>query len=420
MALLRAHDLQDSLNIFTYIDDDRALSRARAIDDEIAAGRATGPLAGMPVALKDLIDHEGRVTTCGSAFYRRTADTTAPCVSRLEQAGAVVIGRTGLHEFAFGFSSENPHWGPVRNPWDPSTSTGGSSGGSAAAVAAGITPIAIGTDTGGSVRVPAGLCGTFGLKVSYGRIPLEGVFPLVGSVDTVGPLARSVDGLAWAYRAMSGDTAPEPPRTTKRIGIPDPWVEDAPAEPEIRTAFESAADSIESMGHEVRTIRSRSLVPSFQIWNAIAEEVTDVHSGFRAAGSEYGEDVGQRLEDAALVTADQTRRAREWQSDLRRSFADVFEELDFLITPTVAVRKKVIGQDQIDGRHYRSVISYFSALVNQALHPAIALPLAGSGAPPASLQVIGPMESEIDLIAFGRWLEENDLVDFSSSPVKST
>ncbi len=128
-------------------------------------------------------------------------------MSRLEAAGAVVIGRTGLHEFAFGFSSENPHFGPVRNPWDPDTSPGGSSGGSAAAVAAGITPVAIGTDTGGSVRVPAALCGCFGLKVTHGRIPLDGVFPLATTVDTVGPLADSIDALDSSYRAMSGDTA---------------------------------------------------------------------------------------------------------------------------------------------------------------------------------------------------------------------
>ena len=133
----------------------------------------------MPIGLKDLIDQEGQITTCGSAFYRHQAITSAAAVARLEQAGAVIIGRTGLHEWAYGFSSENPHFGPVRNPWNTQNSTGGSSGGSGAAVAAAITPISIGTDTGGSVRVPAAMCGTFGLKVTYNRIPLDGVFPLV-------------------------------------------------------------------------------------------------------------------------------------------------------------------------------------------------------------------------------------------------
>ena len=148
-ALDAAHASQASLNAFTFIDDDGALQRAEQIDARIQAGEYAGPLAGVPIGLKDLIDQAGRTTTCGSAFYRYEAETTAPAIKRLEEAGAVIIGRTGLHEWAFGFSSENPHFGPVRNPWDPSTSTGGSSGGSGAAVAAGITPISIGTDTGG-------------------------------------------------------------------------------------------------------------------------------------------------------------------------------------------------------------------------------------------------------------------------------
>ena len=126
-ALRRAHASQPSLNAFTQIDDERALARASEIDRRIEAGEGVGPLAGTPIALKDLIDHEGRVTTAGSAFYRKTPGDTAPCVVALESAGSVIIGRTGLHEWAFGFSSENPHWGPVRNPWDTDTSTGGSS-----------------------------------------------------------------------------------------------------------------------------------------------------------------------------------------------------------------------------------------------------------------------------------------------------
>ena len=183
---------RQDLNTFTSIDPEAALTRALR---SRASSGTIGALAGVPVGIKDLIDHEGRVTTAGSAFYRHEADRSSPVVSRLEAAGAVVIGRTGLHEFAFGFSSENPHFGPVRNPWDPDTSPGGSSGGSAAAVAAGITPVAIGTDTGGSVRVPAALCGCFGLKVTHGRIPLDGVFPLATTVDTVGPLADSIGAL---------------------------------------------------------------------------------------------------------------------------------------------------------------------------------------------------------------------------------
>lgn len=414
-ALEAAHAAQGSLNAFTFIDDERALERAAAIDRE----GHSGPLAGEPVALKDLIDHEGRVTTCGSAFYRHEATETAPCVNALEAAGAVIIGRTGLHEWAFGFSSENPHWGPVHNPWNLSTSPGGSSGGSAVAVAAGITGIAIGTDTGGSVRVPAALCGTYGLKVTHGRIPLDGVFPLVASIDTVGPLANSLDGIEVSYRAMSGDGEPAPELGPLRIGVPQPWYDNAPMAEEIASPFIDVVRELRTLGHEVNAIEVPDVYPSPQLWNAVAEEAREVHRSFREAGEPYGDDIAQRLSDAERVTDEAIAESRRWQSMIRTRFHDALRTVDLMMTPTVPVRRKIIGEDEIEGRHYRSVLSYFSSVVNHTLHPAIALPLADSGAPPASLQVIGRLNSESALIGFGRVLETAGLVEFSAPPVNS-
>ena len=381
---------------------------------------AEGSLAGVPVAVKDLIDHESRVTTNGSAFYRETATRTAPCVQRLENAGAVVIGRTGLHEWAFGFSTENPHFGPVRNPWDPATSTGGSSGGSGAAVAAGIVPIAVGTDTGGSVRVPAALCGTYGLKVTHGRVPLEGVFPLVPSIDTVGPLADSVDSIEQSYRAMSGDQETAGLDSLMRIGIPEPWHGNSPTSDEIADEFQWAVAALREEGHQVHPISMPDVVPSPMLWNAIAEEVREVHRQFRSEGQPYGEDVRVRLEDAEAVTEADIRAGRDWQEMIRQRFADAFGTVDFLITPSVPVRSKRIGEDTIDGVHYRSVVSYFSALVNHSLHPAIALPLATDNDPPGSLHVIGPMRSEPKIIAFAHWLEHAGISRFRTAPGKFT
>ena len=251
----------DRFNAFIATDAD-ALNRADAIDAAVAAGSDPGPLAGVPIALKDIIDHQGRTTTAGSSFYRNHAQRSAPVVSRLEAAGAVIIGRTGLHEFAYGFSSENDWFGPVRNPWDPTTSPGGSSGGSAVAVAAGIVPVAIGTDTGGSVRVPAALCGCMGLKVTHGRVPLTGVFPLAASLDTVGPMATTVADLAAVYAVIAGDDPDDPwssprpvaipsgPATLSglRVGVPHPWV-DRPLSSRI------AADSIDSPQYSPRPER---------------------------------------------------------------------------------------------------------------------------------------------------------------------
>ncbi len=419
-ALERAHRWQPALNAFTSIDDEGALARAAAIDRLIENGENPGPLAGVPIGLKDLIDHEGHVTTAGSAFYRKQADQSAPCVRGLESAGAVIIGRTGLHEWAFGFSSENPHWGPVRNPWDTESSTGGSSGGSAAAVAAGIVPIAIGTDTGGSVRVPSALCGTFGLKVTYGRIPLDGVFPLVASIDTVGPLGDSIESLELSYRAMSSDRTPLPQPRRLRIGIPQPWVGSGPTDSTIASAFESTIDALRALGHEVGGIDMDDVIPAPPMWHAIAPEAREVHADFRSRGEVYGDDISQRLDDAEKVTDADIGESRRWQQRIRVGFGDALETVDVLITPTVPVAKKRIGVDEIAGRHYRAVLSYFSALVNHSLHPALAVPISGTGKPPASLQVIGKRNAEADLLSFGRHLEEGGLAKFDIPSPKFT
>jgi len=418
-ALELAHATQDTINAFISIDDERALERAGQLDRRVEAGEDVGPLAGTPVALKDLIEHEGRVTTNGSSFFAKLATSSAPCVTRLEEAGAVIIGRTNLHEWAFGFNSENEHWGAVRNPWDLSTSAGGSSGGSGAAVAAGITPIAIGTDTGGSVRVPAALCGIYGLKVTYGRIPLEGVFPLVPSIDTVGPLADSMENIDLSYRAMSGDDTPESPTTQLRIGVPEPWYGEAPLDDDVRVAFESTITSFENLGHEVHPIDMPDAIPSRQLIDAIGPEVSAAHREYRRRGENYGSAVASRIEVAESVTPEAAEAARVWQEMIRSRFADAFATVDFLVTPASAARRKVIGEDNIGEKSHRTVISYFTALVNHALHPALALPIVNSGAPPASLQVIGPLHSEAGLIGFGRSLDDAGITGFTPAPPNS-
>lgn len=419
-ALERAHATQDTINAFISLDDERALERAAQIDHRIERGEAVGSLAGVPIGLKDLIEHEGRVTTNGSSFFAETAKSTATCVSRLESAGAVIIGRTNLHEWAFGFNSENEHWGPVHNPWDLTTSAGGSSGGSGAAVAAGITPIAIGTDTGGSVRVPAALCGAYGLKVTYGRIPIDGVFPLVQSIDTVGPLANSMENIELSYRAMAQDSTPPPETARLRFGVPEPWYGDAPLDKDVRTAFEGATNSLRDMGHEVHSIEMPDVYPSRQLIDAIGPEVTAAHREYRSRGERYGVAVEARIEVAESVSPRAAQEARAWQQMLRDRFKDAFATVDYLITPASAARRKVIGQEMIGDKNHRTVISYFSAVVNHSLHPALALPILNTGAPPASLQVIGPLDSEVGLISLGRALDDAGLTGFIPAPANST
>jgi aspartyl-tRNA(Asn)/glutamyl-tRNA(Gln) amidotransferase subunit A len=409
-ALAAAQASQPVLNAFTQIDDEAARARADRMEDATGEKRSGGALAGLPVGLKDLLDHEGRTTTAGSAFYRQLAERSAPVVTRLEEAGAVIIGRTGLHEFAFGFSSENPHFGPVRNPWDTDTSAGGSSGGSAAAVAAGVTPVAIGTDTGGSVRVPAALCGCFGL---------EGVFPLASSIDTIGPLADSIDNLEASYRVMSGDDADPGPTGHLRIGLPQPWLGKAPMDDRVGTVFEDTVRSLEDLGHQISTVEMEGVLPAGELIDAIAGEVGDVHRDFRARGLPYGDDVAKRVDDCLATSPERIEAGKEWQRMIRSTFAGAFDSLDLIATPTTPVMRKVIGEDLIGNRHYRAVLSWFSALVNHALHPAIAIPLAGTGAPPVSLQAIGPLGSETALIGFGRSLVNAGLAGFNPAPMAS-
>ncbi len=415
-----------SLNAFTLVETEAAGDRAADIDRRRRAGETLGPLAGVPIALKDLIDHAGRVTTCGSSFYRRTPEHSAPIVERLEAADAVIVGRTGLHEFAFGFSSENDWFGPVRNPWDPETSPGGSSGGSAAAVAARLAPIGIGTDTGGSVRVPAALCGVMGLKVTHGRIPLRGVFPLAPSLDTVGPLATTAADLDLAYRVMAGDdpgdpwTAPQPvvaaqtvDPATLRIAVPTEWL-DGPLDAGTRAGFSAAVERLAALGAELGEVSEPLLRPPGMINEAAQGEIAVVHrEWFAESPDRYGRAIRSRLEAALGSDLTTYTRALEWRAAIRHAVERLMTRWDLIATPAVAAGPKRIGDDRVVTESgdvgYRQAFSWFSALVNHAGNPAIVVPLDADGAPPPSLQLIGPRWAEPLLLGTGVALEEAGL-----------
>jgi aspartyl-tRNA(Asn)/glutamyl-tRNA(Gln) amidotransferase subunit A len=414
-AVARLRDAQEGLNACTFIDEGAA---ARAGD------RSRSPLGGMPIVVKDLIDQAGLPTTCGSGFLREPAAETAPLVARLERAGAVIVGRAGLHEFAYGFSSENPWYGPVRNPWDPATSPGGSSGGSAVAVAAGLVPAAIGTDTGGSIRVPAAMTGVFGLKVTLGRVPTGGVFPLAPSVDTVGPLARDASTLARVYRALAGVDRPPPPGGVDRlrVGIPSEWSAGVAVEPAVAQGMAAASARLAELGASVAAVEAPRLLPWGMLNQLVGAEAAHVHRRFRAGSMPYGPDVAARLDGAERVTAAEYTDAHSWRVGLVEAFADAFAAVDLLLTPAVPVRRKRIGDDLVEGRPYRPVLSWFTALVNHAGAPAIAMPLAiepdpRPDRPPPSLQLIAPWWQEELLLAVAASLEERGLVGFRRPPI---
>ena len=429
--LARAEASQPALNAFTSLDPEGAQSRAAAVDRIVSTGGDPGPLAGVPVALKDLVDQSGMATTAGSSFYSVVATADSPVVERLANAGAVVIGRAGLHEFAYGFTSENPWFGPVRNPWDPATSTGGSSGGSGTAVAARLAMVSIGTDTGGSVRVPAAMCGVAGLKVTHGAVPLTGVFPLAPSLDTVGPLARSAADLALVFEAMEGWHAddpwsrPRPPmssdgdaRPPLRIGIPRQWLSSAPIHPAVRADFDAACEALAQQGHEVMEVDAPFLEPPGLMAELHGPEAAAVHElWFGDPDKRYGDDVRARLESAFALDRSAHLRARAWKSGLRTKTGFLFDDVDMLATPTCGIARKVIGEDLVEVAtgevHHRLPLSWFTSLVNALGAPALALPLAGLvGDPPPSLQLIGPPWSERLLLTAAASLEDAGLAGF--------
>lgn len=431
-ALAGLHDSQDSLNLTTFIDEG-AMSRAEQLDRRVAAGEDPGPLCGVPVVIKDLIDQAGIPTTCGSAFYRGYPQHSAPVVERLERAGAVIVARASLHEFAFGFSSENQWFGPVRNPHDPTTSPGGSSGGSGALVAAGLAPISMGTDTGGSIRVPAALCGIFGLKVTHGRVPLTGVFPLGPSLDTVGPLAANTGDLAVAYASVAGWHPEDPwssPRPTAlerldapieprdlRVGLPEQWLAKAPYAAGLKERFRAVISQLESLGVGVEQFDDPVLLPPGMINNILYPEVAAVHRGWWEEGKPYGWEVAGRiretLETGGEHSAETLLDAKRWQAHLRHRMSAAFQRFHLLAVPTSGALRKVIGNQEIHtvthGRlAYRAVLSWFTSLVNVSGCPAISIPVPRSdqsSGVPFSLQLVAPWWREDLLLRVSSVLE---------------
>src|ERR1041385_8228727 len=346
MACLdRIEQLNPQLNAFITVLHDSALAQARAAENEINTGHWRGPLHGIPIGLKDLIDTAGIKTTCGSALFAdRIPTEDADIVQRLKSAGAVLIGKQNMQEFAYGGTSTSSYFGPVRNPWDPDRIAGGSSGGSAAAVASGMCFGAIGTDTGGSVREPAAFCGIVGLKPTYGRVSTRGVFPLSISLDHVGPLCRNVTDTALLLQAIAGYDKLDPmsvdwpvdsytdalkSKIKSRIGIVrQPFFDD------LDTDIASAIDrALQVMAGDVLEIELPPTPSAVQ-----GPEVYALHAkNFMTSPELYGRWIQERLKQAALVDTIAYVEARQELDRVRRSIADVFSQVDFLVTPTTPV-----------------------------------------------------------------------------------
>ncbi|HVC18636.1 MAG TPA: amidase [Vicinamibacterales bacterium] len=406
------------LNAFTQVFEEQALAQAGEADREIAHGRWRGPLHGVPVSLKDLLDVRGMPTTAASRVregHRAGAD--APVVSRLREAGAVLIGKCNLHEFAFGTTSEDSAFGPVHNPRDPSRSAGGSSGGSAAAVAAGMSIASIGTDTGGSIRIPAAACGTVGLKPAHGELPLDGIVPLNRSLDHVGPLARSVTDAWLVYRAMRGDRdaglelEPRPSPGALRLAVPRPYFLDL-IDDEVRQRFEEGLERLRRAGAVVRDVAIPHAADIGPIYLHIGlPEAAAYHADTLDRMPErYTPAVRLRLELGRYILAEDYVRARDGQRLLRREVDAAMDEVDALVLPTLPIPAPPLGAQTVmvgaTKEPVRNAMLRLTQLFNLTGHPAISLPCGTTrDGLPCGLQLAGPARRTDALLHVARTVE---------------
>jgi aspartyl-tRNA(Asn)/glutamyl-tRNA(Gln) amidotransferase subunit A len=369
-CLNRIQQLNEKLNAFITVTAESALAEARAAESEIQRGQWRGPLHGVPIALKDIVDTAGvRTTAASELFKNRVPAQDAEVVRRLKTAGAVFLGKTNLHEFAYGGSSVVSYFGPVRNPWDPNYSAGGSSGGSAVALAARLCYAAIGTDSGGSIRQPASYCGIVGLKPTYGRVSTFGIIPLSWSLDHVGPMTRKTTDAALVLQAIAGYDRQDPASmdapvpdwaatisastSSLRLGIPRAyfWEE---LDPEIAAAMEAALGVLKKITASQRDIAPLATHGSYSSWTApygavFTAEAYAYHKDYIEKSPQlYQPATLKRLRVGSEVTATRYIWSRREMERVRRSIVQVFESVDVFITPTVRVPPFTIADLQGD------------------------------------------------------------------------
>lgn len=357
LARIKQHDTV--LNSFTDVTADRARAKARAIDAEIAAGKTVGPLAGVPFAVKNLFDVAGLPTRAGSKINRDLAPAKrdATLIERMEAAGAVLVGALNMGEYAYDFTGENVHDGPSRNPHDTTRMTGGSSGGSGSAVGAALVPIALGSDTNGSIRVPSSFCGIFGLKPTYGRLSRARSFPFVASLDHLGPFARSVTDLALAYDAMQGPDADDAACTTRGLEPTLPLIANPVSDLRIAIAggyFQKNVfpEAVEAIGRVAKALGATKVVdvPEAARARAAAYVITTTEGAslhldrLRRRPNDFDPAVRDRLIAGAMVPAPLVDRAQKFRRWYRAQFAEIFKSVDVLIAPATPCTAPKLGQ----------------------------------------------------------------------------
>jgi aspartyl-tRNA(Asn)/glutamyl-tRNA(Gln) amidotransferase subunit A len=350
------------------------------------------PTDGVSLAVKDLFDTAGLTTTYGSILFAdHVPDRSAEAVLRLERAGYVNVGKTNLHEFAYGVTSQNPHFGTVPNPIAPGRTAGGSSGGSAAALAAGLADAALGTDSGGSIRIPAACCGIVGFKPSYGLVPLDGCFPLAPTFDHAGPMARTVAGCSAMLGALVPTFLSEPAR---RVSVGVAWADRCT--PLVTERIREAAGALDA--------RAVDFPLPTTIGNAFMREVADVHRDlFAESADSYGPNVQAKIERCLEVTDTEATEAVNRRNGYREEADAALGELDLLLTPTLAFVAPPLPDDE---REIREALIQFTFPFNALGWPALALPAGpAEDGLPASVQLVGRPGADALVLAVGEELE---------------
>lgn len=394
--LARIDAIDTSLGSYITVLAESALRSAHAAEQEIQQGHYRGPLHGIPIAVKDLVWTKGITTTCASSIlkdYIPTEDATI--IKRFQDSGAVLLGKLNMHEFAFGATGEASAFGPCRNPWDLDRLPGGSSSGSGVAIAAGLAYGAIGTDTGGSIRIPASLCGTVGLKATYGRVSRYGVMPLSWSFDHVGPLARSVEDAALLLNSIAGYDRMDPSSAEApvpefdrdlpdnlrgvRLGIPrEFFFENITAE--VKTTVTSAIDRMSNLGAQVEEVSIPLLDHTVAIWNAcVLPEATAYHlPHLRAHPELYTPGVRDRLELGLFIPSVAYTTAQRIRRKLSEQVYEAFQKVDIIVGPTTPVSAPKIGGEEVllggIKQDARTSMSYLTRVANLTGFPSISLP----------------------------------------------
>src|ERR1700674_4971798 len=404
------------LHAFITPPGERARQEARQAERRLSRGEA-GALLGVPIAVKDLFATRAIRTTAGSRILKDWVPShDAAAVARLREAGAIIFGKTNLHEFAYGVSTANPWWGGARNPHDPTRSPGGSSGGSAIAVVAGLCAGALGSDTGGSIRVPASLCGCVGLKPTFGALPLDGASPLGWSLDHAGPLAGTVDDAGMLLDVLAGGDAGRKARrvSTRGLrlgGLQGPILRNV--QPAVSRQVEAAAAALRRRGLRVRDVR----IPEME-WTVATQLVTlraeasALHARWiRSRPRDYGPDVRTRLQLGALVGGADYVLAQRMRTRIRAAMGRVFADVDVLLLPTTPITAPVVGERTVSWRSGEEPVDgalvRLTAPFNLTGLPALSVPFGAAAGLPVGVQVVGPWNQEARVLAVGRLIEED-------------